>query len=529
VVTALAFEGAQTGLNVVLKFGGGMRSASPEDEIDLRECADGKNYTLDLESRQFRPRTPFDLLGKTPNAAEIRGFASLLKSDGTVSMLVQSGANVYEWDGSGFTLRGTCDANAKLRGRLEHNWQLDDKVLITDINLQQPVMEWNGTTLQNITHNLTGDFKARYCFVSKERAYFGNVESNAVATPHMLVGGKRSDFTTLSTTVRPPAAAAEDPFFLLTPDLYPINGLEEAFGRVVISSEQGSIFNLTGENATDFAIDELYPRSGAAGQESVRYIGNDIIYGRPGRVESVLATEKFGDVQSDDITRPINDQVKTYKSWSHIVYNSRLQRVYFFPTGITSLWVYHKDLAGTQFSPWSQWTTRHSMSFTPTAVMNMLDPGDKLEYVFMGDDAGNIYRLEGTGSGDGGATSIQSERLSQLFCAPLDSEVYDIEGWVQYRKKPTAVLIKLNFEFAGMSVFNSPVFITIPAATGGFFYGGDVWYLGNYWYGARFVGRLFRQKFTVPGQSNCFQVRITSEGTDDFEIAEIGMRFHASS
>ena len=526
-VSALEFKGAESGLSVILKFGGGMRSASPEDEIDLRECADGHNFTLDLESREFRPRAPFDLLGSVPQGGEIRGFASLLKADGTVSLLVQAGSNVYEWNGSGFTLRGTCDVNARLRGRLEHNFQLDDKVLITDINLQQPVMEWNGTTLQNITHNLTGDFKARYCFVSNERVFFGNVESNSVKTPHMLVGSKISDFNTLSTTVV--AVAADDPFFLLTPDLHPINGLEEAFNRVIISSEQGSIFRLTGDTALDFVIKELYPRSGAAGQESVRYIGNDIIYGRPGRVESVLATEKFGDVQSDDITRPINDQVKEFKSWTHIVYNSRLQRVYFFPDGTTSLWVYHKDLAGTQFSPWSQWTTRHSIAFTPTAVMNVLDPVDKLEYVFMGDEDGNLYRLEGAGTGDGGATSIETERLSQLFCAPLDAEVYDIEGWVQYRKKPKAVVIKLNFEFAGMSVFNSPVFLTIPAATGGFFYGGDAWYLGNFWYGAQFVGRLFRQKYTVPGQSNCFQVRVTSEGTDDFEITEIGIRFNASS
>src|SRR3990167_9648519 len=87
-----------------LRFGGGLHSRASEEDIDPRECHDGKNFSLDAENQQFRPRRPFDLIGTLPNGAEVRGGATLLKSDGTISTLFQGGANVYEWDGlTGFT------------------------------------------------------------------------------------------------------------------------------------------------------------------------------------------------------------------------------------------------------------------------------------------------------------------------------------------------------------------------------------------------------------------------------------------
>ena len=75
---------------VVIKFGGGVHSRAPADEINPRECASGKNFVLDMQNTQMGPRPPFDLIGTVPNAGEIRGFVSLLKTDGTVSFLVQA-------------------------------------------------------------------------------------------------------------------------------------------------------------------------------------------------------------------------------------------------------------------------------------------------------------------------------------------------------------------------------------------------------------------------------------------------------
>ena len=131
----------------ILRFGGGINSRSSEDQVDPLECTAGENFILDPGNGEFRPREPYDLVGTVPNGAEIRGFATLLKADGTVTMLVQAGATVYSWDGAAtFTDVGTVAATAKLRGPKEANWALADKVLIADINLVDDVQEWDGTT-----------------------------------------------------------------------------------------------------------------------------------------------------------------------------------------------------------------------------------------------------------------------------------------------------------------------------------------------------------------------------------------------
>jgi hypothetical protein len=189
---------------IVIRFGGGINSTSSADQIDDLECVSGKNFEFTGLVNQFKPRAPFDKIGTLPNASEVRGFASLLKTDGTVSMLIQGGDTVYEWDGiTTFTSVGSVSSSAKLRGKIEHNWQLDDKVFITDLELEENVLEWDGTTLQDMSENLTGDFKAKYCFIDQERVWFANVISNSVETPHIFIGSAVSDNTDLSVSDRP--------------------------------------------------------------------------------------------------------------------------------------------------------------------------------------------------------------------------------------------------------------------------------------------------------------------------------------
>ena len=519
---------------ISLKFGGGIHSRASEDDIDPRECATGKNFDLDAQNHQYRNRKPFDLLGTVPNAGEIRGFASLLTSDGTVSFLVQADDTVYEWDGlTTFTSKGNVSATAKLRGRLEHNWQLDDKVIITDLNLQQPIMEWDGTTLQTVSFTdeneaaWTGTLSAKYCTVSNERAIFSNINDNGSDFPHLIVGCKRGDYTNATVTDRPSSSLSEeDPFFLIQPDLMAINGVTEAFGQMIISSDQGSLFYLTGGSSKDFAFDELFPRSGASGNEALTYVGNDILYGRQGRLESIIATQNFGDVEANDVSIGISDAIEDFTDWT-IVYNSRNQRVYCVPANQSQMWVLHKPVIDTGLSPWSKWTTQHAMAMNPTAIMNMLDPQDGLEYVFMGDGDGRLYRVEGTGSGDGGSADIIVERLSALYDAPLDAEVFQIEGYISYRKDAAAT-VTLQFEYAGTSVFNETITITIPAPTR-LVYNDSNYYNNDEYYGTAFGGRLTRQKFITPGQSNQFQIRATIEGQTDTEIHEIRCRIKTAA
>lgn len=521
-------------LDLIIKFGGGLHTRTGPDEVDPREATDGANFLLDIENRQLRNRLPFDLVGTVPNASEIRGGASLLKSDGTVSFLIQAGNTVYEWDGlTTFTSKGSVVSTAKLRGHWRsHTWPLDDKVLITDLNLVEEVLEWDGTTLAttNFTDEATntfGNFYAKYVSVSNERAVFFHVRE-ATTNRHMAVGSARGDYTQISVANRPSSSLSEaDPFFLLMPDLKPINSAVEAFGTTIISTERGRLFNLTGSSAKDFALDEFYPGSAAAGEESLAYIGNDIIYGRPGRIESVRDTDRFGDSAADDLTTAVADQIAAYTGW-RIIYNSRLNRVYMFPAGVSEVWVFQTEMLGQNTSPWMRWTTTHSLAFQPTFVMSMLDPVDGLEYVFMGDSSGNVYRLEGTGhSGDGGTSIIQVEWLTKLFSAPLDAQAFTVEGYIKYAKSESAT-VELIFEYAGQSVFSESLTIDIPAITGQPYYGDEIFYGDGSVYGT-ISGRLSRQAFAPPGQANDFQLRVKVSSVNDFQINEIGLRFRAAS
>jgi hypothetical protein len=362
-----------------------------------------------------------------------------------------------------FPFRDTVDEAAKLRGPRSHIFELDDVLIITDLAGIEPVYTWNGTVFAEMTHNLTGAFKARYCIISDERAFYANVESNSVDTEHLIVGSERSDYANLSVSDRPSSSLGDaDPFFLLSPDTKQINGFVAAFGLIAFSTRRGQMWKLSGASAKDFAIDPLYAGSAADGDEAVAYVGNDVHFGRAGRLESLSATDRFGDVETDDLTVGISGDVEDSDDWT-IVYNSRLQTVYFHAAGTEEIWVFHKALAGSDLSPWSKWTTRHAMAMNPTSMMSLVDPADGLEYVFCGDANGNVYRLDGTGSGgDGGTASIRAVRRSALFSSPGFAEAYDMEGLLKYRAG-LASTVTVRVLWQGARVFNTVLELTIPA------------------------------------------------------------------
>ena len=519
-----------TETNVLIKFGGGIRSRAPADEIEDRECASGQNFDMDLQNTQYRPRKPFERLGTAPNGSEIRGFASLLKTDGTTSMLVQAGAVVYEWDGLAFTSKGAVNALSKLRGHTWHNWQLDDKVLITDINLKDVVMEWDGSTLSDVAFtdeddNAFGDFKAKYCLIQNERAVYANVIDSASAElPHMLVGSKVSDYTQITVANLPSSALGEDdPMYLLTPDLRYINGLLYSFDIIVTSTMEGQVFKLVGNSSKDFQFTNLYPRSGASGDESMKYVGNDIYYGRQGRIESLISSDKFGNVETDDLSVDITDIIEEYTNWT-LTYNERTQRVYCYPQDKAEIWTIYKPLVNSKVSPWSKYKTTHSSSFNPTAIMNCYDPIDTLEYVFFGDEEGNLYKMEGPdGTGDAGTNTIKTERLSKMVLMPEDTESFILQGWVRYRKI-TPITLTLAFEFQGDQIFTETITVELLGATGQNYYGGGSYYGGGAYYGWD-IKKFAREKFGVPGKSTEFQVRATVDAKDIFAISEVGFRF----
>jgi hypothetical protein len=524
-------------VNVVIEFGGGLHTRASADDIDPREAADGVNFVLDVANRDLKPRPPFDLVGTVPNAAEIRGGGSLVKSDGTISTIIQAGDTIYEWDGEdGFTNVGSCVSTAKLRGHHRtHNWTLDDKLLLTDLNLADTVKEWDGTTFASVTfldgHDsgaAFGTFYAKYLNISDERAIFAHVKDPTTTSRHMIVGSMRSEYTVISNSQRPSSALSEeDPFFLLSPDLKPINGHVEAFGTAIISTERGQLFNLSGSSAKDFKFDPFYAGSAAIGDESLAYVGNDLIYGRQGRVESVTDTDKFGDSANDDLTLKVADQIAGFSGWT-TVFNSRLNRAALFPTGQSEVWMLDTALRGRDVSPWMRWRTTHPLAFQPTFVMSLLDPSDGLEYTMMGDASGNLYRLEGDGTdGDGGTSPVQLEFLTRVFTAKLDAKAYDLEGYIRYHKDQAAS-VELIFEYAGEEIFTKSITVDLAAVTDANYYGGSAYYGGEFYHGS-ISGRLARRKFHPPASANEFQIRIKVTSTTQPRISSIGVRFKQAS
>jgi hypothetical protein len=518
---------------IIITFGGGLNTRKRTTDIDINECVAGANFDLQDQYLALKGRKPFDLVATATNAESIRGFAQLTKQDGSISTLIQAGDTMYEWDhDASFTDRGAVSANSRMRGPKEHNFTLDEFVIITDLDEQTPVKKWDGTTFSTLAHNLGGDFFARYCRVHLERATYGNVKSGT-ATPHLIVGSKRGDSENLSVSDRPAGTLGlDDPFFIPTPDLRPVNGLEQGFGTFIISTQRGKLYALVGESSFDFKIEDFYDGSSVSGDEAMTNIGNDIALGLPARIETLSGTIKFGDVQADDLTNPVAKSVENVTEWT-LAYNKKTRRLYCFPDNQSACWVLYKPLidTNTPLSPWSRWTTGHTMDFQPTTVMPLVHPSTKEDLVYLGDGSGNIYLLEGTGSGDGGTTAVNVSRTTGLIRGIPEGSVFDVEGWITYRRNEAAT-VTLTLEYSGEAVFDKSIVINIPASTNQVVYNGSGvragYYNGSAHYGTLFSDRISRQKWTGSGLEDHFQLRIDVESQAETDIQEIGFTINTA-
>ena len=529
-------------LDAVLRYGGGLNTRASEEEIKDSECAEGENFDLDLDNSHFRNRKPFDKIATVPNGAQINGFIQLRKRTGQIFTAVHAGDTVYEWNGTtSFANIATVSASSRLYGTLDANWTLDDKVLIADRAKVEVLKEWDGTTFQDVTTNLGADFICKYAFTEKERAWYANVESPAgTDTPHLIAGSKREDYTDLDLATRAPdAVGAADPFFILSPDLRPINALIPGFGLVLISTEFGNLYSIIGEQTTDFFINSFYELSFASGDDGVVHVGNDIFISRDGAIDTLSGVDTFKDIENDDLTRLIKPTVEDVKSW-RMVYNERTQRIYCFPNTGNVLYVMHKPIydefvrnAATrrtqtvsELSPWMKWTTQHSSKFNQTAVMSMFDPISTKKEIYWGDANGNIYMLEGSGSGDAGQEDIVCTRTSKVVRSPTD-DIWDNNGYVYYRKPDANFTMKLEHIYGGDAAYTESTTIEIEAANGvsHFGSGSGAFYGGGAFFGKKRKGRLVRREWSQAGRASQFQIRQTITGKTDFEIAETGFRF----
>ena len=331
---------------IILTFGGGINVRTRPNDIDINECIEGENFDLNEQFFALKRRRPFSVTAVAPNGAPVRGIVQLIKQDKSISTLVQAGGIVFDWDGTvdGFTQVGTVRPDAKLRGPRNSNFSSLEIVIITDLNKVETVKQWDGSTFGNFAHNLGVDLFAKYVVVERERAFFGNVKTGTVDTPHVLLGSALGDPFTLSNGVRPSSGiGAADAFFIPMPDLRAINGLEASFGLFVLSTERGRTWLLAGTSAQDFDLQDLHVGSDAAGDEAIVNTGNDIAIGTRGRIDSLRGIISFGDIEQDDFSWWIEPHVRNVVEWQ-LVYDRGGQRLVCFDKRSGNIWTFHKAL-----------------------------------------------------------------------------------------------------------------------------------------------------------------------------------------
>jgi len=328
-----------------------------------------------------------------------------------------------------------------------------------------------------------------------------------------------------------------DAFYLLSPNGKPFNGAVAFYNTIIMSTEDGRLFKLTGSDSTNYAIDEYYPGSAVLGSEGIANIGNDLVFVRSGReVERLSSTERFGDISTDDLSKWIPTSVKLMSD-PIVVYDQEKQKIYFFDSGLTGLLVLDKkhfdegrqDSTG-QLSPWILYKTNLPSNFTSKCAVQVRDPlsTKNIKTVFWGDDSGNIYNMNGTsGGGDGGEKNVSTYRKTRII-GELDTINEVMSGIIQYTRKQNtnSTPVELAFNW-GDEYHRELVTINLKTsfAIGGAVFFGDGFYWNetdNYWNAGRVVDdQVSSLSFSAPGRGQNFQLEVQITDTDDFSISGI--------
>lgn len=507
-----------------LRFGGGINQLD-EDLVNPDECIDGENFCLEAESRRFKRRPSFDLKGTATNGAEVRGIMQLIKRDDTVTTLVQAAETVYDWDGSTtFTSKATIATDSLLRASY---WSLDDLLVITDINKSTTCRTWNGSTLGTLTHAITGvtNLYAKYSVVWQHRVWLFNVTTDANANPHVILASEYENYDNYDNSVTPVATSLtySDPFFLTTPDLKPINGVAVFFDTIIVSTVEGKLFKITGTDATDYAIKEYYAGSSVAADELMVNVGNDVMFvRRGGKIESLRATETYGDTQIDDASRWLNTETAGIASGLS-VYDQTTQRVCFFTSNKVLVLDKYVWESQTGLSPWMKWTTQMLTNLDVKAATYLRIPGSTNYTVYFGGPSGQIYNMNGTGSGDAGGTNIKTFRES--FLVTTLNTVDDLVcGRIHYRRKGT---MNLDMTFMWTDEYVDTM-CRVPlkgaiTSVGTNFWGGSVyWGQAVYWgAGGLSEERVSTAGFSAPGKGPSFFLKLAADTTVDWTVIKI--------
>lgn len=508
---------------------------------DIGECSAGYNFELAYGQTSFVPRKPFDLKGTAPNGGAITGLMQLVKRDATQTTLVAAGSIVYLWDGaSTWTNKGGVTAPALLR---DTYWSLGDYSILSDISLNNAVGKWDGTTYAALSTGLGSALYAKYAIVHLNRVWLFNIKYGSTSYPHMILACKFEDPTIFDTSTRggPTTVGGGsfstglEAFYLLVPDLKPINGVCLFANQLIISTDTGRLWNLQGTSSSTFQFVDFYDNSPAVGQENVTTIGNDVVFSRQGgAIALVSATQAYGNVFVGNLSSWIPTSTMNVNGFSQIVYDVLNQKVLFFMTGKV-LVLYKNLLAQDRYqvlggkSPWSVYTTLDSSNFVTLAARYMLIPGTTNYSVYWGDNTGRVFDMNGTGiAGDAGASVINVSRTSRHFgneiINPWIWTTENVGGHIKYKRNTQisfSVSLLWDEEFA-----LSTQTVTLKGLAGantGAFFGGAFYYNGSSYYnqGFQFLGYQSGINLDPGGKGPGFYVTSFASTYVPFEVTSL--------
>jgi len=453
----------------------------------------------------------------------INGFIQLITSSGVKNTLVQGGNNVYDWNGSTtYTLKDTLSADSRLRGV---NWTLGDYSIVVDLFKNTVVKKWDGTSFTTLTTGLGTSLKAKYAVVYLGRVWLFNVESG-VDTPHLILASafeNPESYDTSERAVSGTFATGLEAFYITVPNLKPINGVALFYDTLVISTVDGVLYKLIGSDADTFQILPYYAGSSAVGTETFSNIGNDVVYMRQSVIESLRTTDTSGDVATDDISKWIRQTVEGLTD-AITVYDRDRQKVYFF-IGNNKVLVLFKNKINSGFSPWSVYSTNHISSFQTNAAIFMKDPATGLDdnYIYFGDDSGNIYHMDGDVNGDNGDTDIQVFRRSRYFESD-QIELEGINGRVYYKRVADTGMI-MQFEFGDdYSTTTSLVPLEGPPTTdNAAYWGGNSYWSGEFYWNAgfKFSTIMTTKGYSPVGKGTGIHMLLTFNTRQTFDVVKI--------
>lgn len=387
-------------------------------------------------------------------------------------------------------------------------------------------------TGSSITFDTGIDLYAKYSVVHNDRLWLFNIDTvqGAVRTenPHMILVSAFDNPESFDTVNRSGTATGNAAFFQLTPDLKPINGVAQFNKQLIVSTVDGMLFRLIGLDASDYQFVQYFAGSAALGEESMANIGNDVAYLRKGgNIDLLTTTDTSGDVRADDLSRWIPTSTKDLTS-AMTVYDQFNQKVFFILDD--RILVFFKDiLEGGGGSPWSSYKTQLTDSngdfiFKTKAATYIRRPGLTTQTIYLGDADGNIYDMDGSGTGDNGSDIIV-QRKSKLL--EVDKENILI-GNIQYRRFGE-FNVSLLFDWASeynitqcdITLKGVPPGAQIPA-----FYNNISFYnSANDFYneGFTFADKVSRQNFSPSGRSEAFFMTFYTETIVQFQIDHIAL------